>query len=72
MGDFNGTYLYPFSSNADPFSAEKPYTKAAVFAYLECGRLQEAARQLKVLGYGQQRTKVVAQTLLISLIPIQE
>ena len=65
---FNGTYLYPFSSNADPFSAEKPYTKAAVFAYLECGKnFKEAARQLKQLGYGQQRTKVVAQTFLSHL-----
>jgi hypothetical protein len=59
---FNGEYLYVFSTNADPFQAERAYTKGAVFAYLECGKdFREAAKRLKQMGFGQQRAKIVAE-----------
>jgi hypothetical protein len=62
---FNGQYFYPFSTNSDPFEAERPYTKAAVFAYLQCGKdFLEAAKELKKLGFGQQRNKIVAQNYI--------
>ena len=50
---WNGTVFYVFSSNACGFEPNRGYNKFQAYAILECGGdVKEAARQLKMQGYG--------------------
>jgi P4 family phage/plasmid primase-like protien len=51
---FNGTVFYVFTSNADPFEADRGYGKFAVYALLEHGGdFKAAAKALAGQGYGR-------------------
>jgi predicted P-loop ATPase len=48
-----GTKLYVFSSNAQPFAAERAYNKFSAYGLLNCaGDYATAARELRHKGYG--------------------
>jgi hypothetical protein len=50
---FNGQVFYVFSSNADPFKPNQGYSPFAVYAILEHGgNYEQAARSLRISGYG--------------------
>jgi hypothetical protein len=50
---FNGKVFYVFSSNAAPFEPNQGYSPFAVYALLKHGgNWQQAARQLRLEGYG--------------------
>jgi hypothetical protein len=51
-----GGVFYPFSSNAEPFEAHKPYSPFAVYATLvHRGNYSEAAKSLARKGYGSSK-----------------
>jgi hypothetical protein len=57
-GDDGLPRFYPFSMNAAPFEANRPYTKFGVYAFLNHGGdFSAAARALAQQGYGEPRPR---------------
>jgi putative DNA primase/helicase len=57
----SGELFYPFTSNAPPFQADRPYNRFAVYTLLyHNGDFSAAAKTLAAEGYGEQRRRPAA------------